>query len=229
MNNLSIPELGGKNIFKIMTTTNYVLWQNHSIWNKTWETKLPFFSVFHSGIQPRYRKCAICFWALPGEFIHLTCSSCSITTALLKICSSSLPPLIRKASAFSFRFHSDNTAGIRTERSGFNRHEQNVYFLPILVVDSGPPSLSSTGTLTIYVCGCDTGERLLQTPHHYITLPSLSPCGSSWKGHLCRCCAQPAIMVTSHVEKVHDLGKKKTKTTCFSLCLAGLADVEDVV
>ncbi|KAL3978712.1 hypothetical protein ACER0C_019774 [Sarotherodon galilaeus] len=52
----------------------------------------------------------------------------------------------------------DNTAGIRTQRSGFNRHEQNVYFLPILVVDSGPPSLSSTGTLTIRVCGCDTGE-----------------------------------------------------------------------
>lgn len=52
----------------------------------------------------------------------------------------------------------DNTAGIRTQRSGFNRHEQNVYFLPILVVDSGPPSLSSTGTLTIHVCGCDTGE-----------------------------------------------------------------------
>uniref|UniRef100_A0A8C4F8G1 Cadherin-22 n=1 Tax=Dicentrarchus labrax TaxID=13489 RepID=A0A8C4F8G1_DICLA len=52
----------------------------------------------------------------------------------------------------------DNTAGIWTQRSGFNRHEQNVYFLPILVVDSGPPSLSSTGTLTIHVCGCDTGE-----------------------------------------------------------------------
>lgn len=45
------------------------------------------------------------------------------------------------------------------EGAGFNRHEQNVYFLPILVVDSGPPSLSSTGTLTIHVCGCDTGEN----------------------------------------------------------------------
>lgn len=53
----------------------------------------------------------------------------------------------------------DNTAGIRTQRSGFNRHEQNMYLLPIRVVDSGPPPLSSTGTLTIYVCSCDTGER----------------------------------------------------------------------
>ncbi|KAK1795690.1 hypothetical protein P4O66_001180 [Electrophorus voltai] len=49
----------------------------------------------------------------------------------------------------------DNTAGIRTQRSGFNRQEQNVYLLPILVVDSGPPALSTTGTLTIHVCGCD--------------------------------------------------------------------------
>ncbi|XP_018611245.1 cadherin-22 [Scleropages formosus] len=49
----------------------------------------------------------------------------------------------------------DNTAGIRTQRAGFNRQEQNVYLLPILVVDSGPPALSSTGTLTIHVCGCD--------------------------------------------------------------------------
>lgn len=58
-----------------------------------------------------------------------------------------------------FAPRSDNTAGIRMEGAGFNRHEQNVYFLPILVVDSGPPSLSSTGTLTIHVCGCDTGEN----------------------------------------------------------------------
>uniref|UniRef100_A0A8B9KQ30 Cadherin 22 n=1 Tax=Astyanax mexicanus TaxID=7994 RepID=A0A8B9KQ30_ASTMX len=50
----------------------------------------------------------------------------------------------------------DNTAGIRTQRSGFNRQEQNVYLLPIRVVDSGPPALSSTGTFTIRVCGCDT-------------------------------------------------------------------------
>lgn len=111
----------------------------------------------------------------------------SIPTTFLKICSSSLTPFVHKVSAFSLWSHSDNTAGIRTQRSGFNRHEQNVYFLPILVVDSGPPSLSSTGTLTIHVCGCDTGEKLLEIQHHYVTLSSLSPCSSSWKGHLCHC------------------------------------------
>uniref|UniRef100_A0AAQ4P662 Cadherin 22 n=1 Tax=Gasterosteus aculeatus aculeatus TaxID=481459 RepID=A0AAQ4P662_GASAC len=70
----------------------------------------------------------------------------------------------------------DNTAGIRTQRSGFNRHEQNVYFLPILVVDSGPPSLSSTGTLTIHVCGCDT-EGAIQSCNAtaYVISAALSP------------------------------------------------------
>lgn len=69
----------------------------------------------------------------------------------------------------------DNTAGIRTQRSGFNRHEQNVYFLPIRVVDSGPPPLSSTGTLTIYVCSCDTGEQAEVGVTPLLALASPSP------------------------------------------------------
>ncbi|KAJ8401318.1 hypothetical protein AAFF_G00385490, partial [Aldrovandia affinis] len=70
----------------------------------------------------------------------------------------------------------DNTAGIRTQRAGFNRQEQNVYLLPILVVDSGPPALSSTGTLTIHVCGCDT-EGAIQSCNAtaYAISASLSP------------------------------------------------------
>lgn len=70
----------------------------------------------------------------------------------------------------------DNTAGIRTQRSGFNRHEKNVYFLPILVVDSGPPSLSSTGTLTIHVCGCDTDGAIQScNATAYVMSAALSP------------------------------------------------------
>lgn len=70
----------------------------------------------------------------------------------------------------------DNTVGIRTQRSGFNRHEQNVYLLPILVVDTGPPALSSTGTLTIHVCGCDP-EGAIQSCNAtaYVISASLSP------------------------------------------------------
>ncbi|XP_033914940.3 cadherin-22-like [Acipenser ruthenus] len=70
----------------------------------------------------------------------------------------------------------DNTAGIQTQRAGFNRQEQNVYLLPILVVDSGPPALSSTGTLTIRVCGCDT-DGTIQTCNTtaYVMSAALSP------------------------------------------------------
>ncbi|XP_030634061.1 cadherin-22 [Chanos chanos] len=70
----------------------------------------------------------------------------------------------------------DNTAGIRTQRSGFNRQEQNIYLLPILVVDSGPPALSSTGTLTIHVCGCDTDGAIQScNATAYVMSAALSP------------------------------------------------------
>lgn len=49
----------------------------------------------------------------------------------------------------------DNTASILTKRGGFHRREQPLYRLPVLIVDSGSPSLSSTNTLSIRVCECD--------------------------------------------------------------------------
>ncbi|NXC47940.1 CAD22 protein, partial [Penelope pileata] len=61
---------------------------------------------------------------------------------------------------FSLLDIKDNTAAVHTQRVGFNRQEQDVYLLPILVVDSGPPALSSTGTLTIHVCGCDSSGAI---------------------------------------------------------------------
>uniref|UniRef100_A0A3Q1FP66 Cadherin 22 n=1 Tax=Acanthochromis polyacanthus TaxID=80966 RepID=A0A3Q1FP66_9TELE len=77
---------------------------------------------------------------------------------------------------FTLQDVKDNTAGIHTQRSGFNRHEQNVYFLPILVVDSGPPSLSSTGTLTIHICGCNpVGEIQSCNATAYVMSAALSP------------------------------------------------------
>ncbi|XP_041944391.1 cadherin-22-like [Alosa sapidissima] len=70
----------------------------------------------------------------------------------------------------------DNTAGIRTQRSGFNRQEQNMYLLPILVVDSGPPALSSTGTVTIHVCGCDPDGAIQScNATAYVISAALSP------------------------------------------------------
>nr|CBN82126.1 Cadherin-7 [Dicentrarchus labrax] len=49
-----------------------------------------------------------------------------------------------------------NTASILTKRGGFRRREQPVYRLPVLIVDSGSPALSSTNTLSVRVCDCDS-------------------------------------------------------------------------
>ncbi|XP_051878723.1 cadherin-7a isoform X1 [Pristis pectinata] len=56
---------------------------------------------------------------------------------------------------FTVQDNRDNTAVILTRRDGFSRHEQAVYFLPIVIVDNGAPALSSTNTLTVRVCSCD--------------------------------------------------------------------------
>lgn len=73
-------------------------------------------------------------------------------------------------------FPADNTAAVHTQRMGFNRQEQDVYLLPILVVDSGPPALSSTGTLTIRICGCDSSGAIQScNSTAYVVSATLSP------------------------------------------------------
>ncbi|XP_072307252.1 cadherin-7a [Eucyclogobius newberryi] len=57
---------------------------------------------------------------------------------------------------FTLRDNKDNTASILTKRGGFRRREQAVYRLPVLIVDSGTPPLSSTNTLSVRVCECDS-------------------------------------------------------------------------
>lgn len=129
--------------------------------------------------------------------------------------------------------HLDNTAGIRTQRSGFNRHEQNVYFLPILVVDSGPPSLSSTGTLTIHVCGCDTGESYCKSSTIIciiITVTFWVSCEENEKvicagsflstttSNQCRLATQCGIIHSSLIEAVQILLKSVISTE-FLYCL----------
>ncbi|XP_013929724.1 PREDICTED: cadherin-22 [Thamnophis sirtalis] len=70
----------------------------------------------------------------------------------------------------------DDTAGLHTQHLGFNRQEQDLFLLPILVVDSGPPALSSTGTLTVRICGCDnTGTIQSCNATAFVVSPSLSP------------------------------------------------------
>ncbi|XP_042321466.1 cadherin-22 [Sceloporus undulatus] len=77
---------------------------------------------------------------------------------------------------FSLLDIQDNMAAVHTQRPGFNRQEQDLFLLPILVVDSGPPALSSTGTLTIRVCGCDSSGAIQScNTTAYVVSTSLSP------------------------------------------------------
>ncbi|XP_055490316.1 cadherin-7-like [Leucoraja erinacea] len=55
---------------------------------------------------------------------------------------------------FTVSDNQDNSASILTRTVGFNRREQAVHLLPIVIEDSGDPSLSSTNTLTVLVCKC---------------------------------------------------------------------------
>lgn len=50
----------------------------------------------------------------------------------------------------------DNTANIMTRRGGFSRREMSMYFLPVVISDNDYPIQSSTSTLTVRVCACDS-------------------------------------------------------------------------
>lgn len=65
----------------------------------------------------------------------------------------------------------DNTAGIVTKRSGFRRRLQEIYYLPVVIEDNGYPLKTSTGTLTIRVCGCESDGSLLTCSAEAIFLP----------------------------------------------------------
>ncbi|KAI5109074.1 cadherin-22-like, partial [Silurus meridionalis] len=100
-------------------------------------------------------EASICEDAKPGQLIHTISVVDRDEPQSGHRFYFTLAPEVSSSRHFTLWDVKDNTAGIRTQRSGFNRQEQNVYLLPILVVDSGPPALSTTGTLTIHVCGCD--------------------------------------------------------------------------
>ncbi|XP_056325305.1 cadherin-12 [Danio aesculapii] len=76
-----------------------------------------------------------------------------------------------KTKNFTIRDFGNNTAGVVTLRSGFKRRSQEIYHLPVVIEDGGLQTLSSTSTLTIRVCGCDTDGSLLTCSAEAIFLP----------------------------------------------------------
>ncbi|KAJ8376907.1 hypothetical protein SKAU_G00074870 [Synaphobranchus kaupii] len=57
---------------------------------------------------------------------------------------------------FTISDNEDNTARILTKRAGFSRRDQGAYLLPVVISDNDYPIQSSTSTLTVRVCACDS-------------------------------------------------------------------------
>ncbi len=69
-------------------------------------------------------------------------------------------------------FSADSTASIYVLRKGFSRLTQDVYYLPIEINDNGFPAMSSTNTLTIRVCSCDSRDTILSCNVEPYVLPA---------------------------------------------------------
>nr|XP_020664992.1 cadherin-9 isoform X2 [Pogona vitticeps] len=73
---------------------------------------------------------------------------------------------------FSVIDNKDNTAGIITRRNGYNRHKMSTYLLPVIIFDNDYPIQSSTGTLTIRVCACDSRGNMQSCNAEALLLPA---------------------------------------------------------
>ncbi|KAM4808733.1 cadherin-24 [Rhinophrynus dorsalis] len=62
---------------------------------------------------------------------------------------------------FTLRDNKDGSASLLVRQSGFWRSQRDIFLVPIEIKDSGMPPLSSTDTLTISLCHCETGGAVL--------------------------------------------------------------------
>ncbi|XP_055504806.1 cadherin-8 [Leucoraja erinacea] len=83
----------------------------------------------------------------------------------------SLAPEISRNPNFTIKNNADNSVSILARHSGFSRQKQDVYFLPLIVSDSGTPAMSSTNTLTIRVCGCSADGNVQSCNVEAFVLP----------------------------------------------------------
>ncbi|XP_053452544.1 cadherin-12 isoform X2 [Nycticebus coucang] len=72
---------------------------------------------------------------------------------------------------FTVRDFRNNTAGIETRRNGYSRRQQELYLFPVVTEDSSYPVQSSTNTMTIRVCRCDSDGTILSCNVEAIFLP----------------------------------------------------------
>ncbi|NXD84778.1 CADH9 protein, partial [Halcyon senegalensis] len=73
---------------------------------------------------------------------------------------------------FSIVDNKDNTAAIMTRRNGYSRSKMSTYLLPIIIFDNDYPIQSSTATLTIRVCSCDSWGNMQSCNAEALLLPA---------------------------------------------------------
>ncbi|KFR13543.1 Cadherin-9 [Opisthocomus hoazin] len=73
---------------------------------------------------------------------------------------------------FSIVDNKDNIAGIMTRRNGYSRSKMSTYLLPVIIFDNDYPIQSSTGTLTIRVCACDSRGNMQSCSAEALLLPA---------------------------------------------------------
>uniref|UniRef100_A0A5F9C7B2 Cadherin-12 n=1 Tax=Oryctolagus cuniculus TaxID=9986 RepID=A0A5F9C7B2_RABIT len=114
---------------------------------------------------------AVCENAKPGQIIQIVSAADRDLSPAGQQFSFRLSPEAAIKPNFTVRDFRNNTAGIETRRNGYSRRQQELYFLPVVIEDSSYPIQSSTNTMTIRVCRCDSDGTILSCNVEAIFLP----------------------------------------------------------
>nr|XP_048313005.1 cadherin-12 [Myodes glareolus] len=114
---------------------------------------------------------AVCENAKPGQIIQTVSAADRDLSPAGQQFSFRLPPEAAIRPNFTVHDFRNNTAGIETRRNGYSRRQQELYFLPVVIEDSSYPVQSSTSTVTIRVCRCDSDGTILSCNVEAIFLP----------------------------------------------------------
>uniref|UniRef100_A0A8C3RSF4 Cadherin-12 n=1 Tax=Chelydra serpentina TaxID=8475 RepID=A0A8C3RSF4_CHESE len=114
---------------------------------------------------------SVCENAKPGQVIQTVSAADKDLSPAGQRFSFRLSPEASTKPNFTVQDYRNNTAGIETRRSGYSRRQQDLYFLPVVIEDSSYPVQSSTNTMTIHVCRCDSDGTILSCNVEAIFLP----------------------------------------------------------
>ncbi|XP_054237765.1 cadherin-12 isoform X2 [Indicator indicator] len=114
---------------------------------------------------------AVCEKAKAGQVIQTVTAADKDLSPAGQRFSFRLSPEASNKPNFTVHDYRNNTAGIETRRNGYSRRQQELYFLPVVIEDSSYPVQSSTNTLTIRVCRCDSDGTILSCNVEAIFLP----------------------------------------------------------